>query len=175
MSDIERNLYNALKSDGEHIKKQDSELTRLRAELEEANKLVNKYAYERDRAKQERDDAERRCEDAKARAESLEAENRRLRAALPDPAKLETLARLFDKVDEMGEGVVCNEVQRDIRRWAENARQALQATTGAKVAVEWLEKLKAHHEIVSPNMPSGSRVMIDNALAAIAKELGGVE
>jgi hypothetical protein len=56
----------------------------------------------------------------------LLAENRRLRQALPDPEKLELLAVWVDAIDrDRGIPVHHDEVQRDLRRWAQAAREAL--------------------------------------------------
>lgn len=67
--------------------------------------------------------------DAYNNAPALAAEVSRLRKALPDPAKLDVLANLFDKVDAMavaeGLGIQASGVQEDLRRWATRARAAL--------------------------------------------------
>ena len=67
---------------------------------------------------------------AKARIKELEADNARLRAALPDPRKLRTLADWLDAYDAI-HGAVNDGVQTDLRAWAEAAEAAKESKPNA--------------------------------------------
>lgn len=69
---------------------------------------------------------------AEARVAALEEENDALRRAMPDPSWLRILANWFDADDEKKGRAGQNEVQDDLRRWADAIESALSAAKPEK-------------------------------------------